>query len=164
MLDRSNLLARRSRIRKAFAAVSLKKIQHTIRNGAKGARILHKIQYSRSGACRVLVGLHNGLARMVTGKRGTERNRWRLRTIALTQSPGTEPSERNFRCERPQRANAPSFQAERQRGSLACREGPNEDGSEAIPNAAVKPKGATGRLAVQSCCIILEREREGKRI
>ncbi|REK60864.1 MAG: hypothetical protein C6P35_18000, partial [Cohnella sp.] len=35
-------------------AISLEKMQHTFRKWAKGVRIQHKIQYSRSGPCEVL--------------------------------------------------------------------------------------------------------------
>jgi len=41
-------------------AISLETIQHTVRKGAKGASILHKLQYSRPGSSEVLGGLHDG--------------------------------------------------------------------------------------------------------
>jgi len=58
----------------------LEKIHHTFQKGAKGAGILHNIQYSRSGLIEseVMRGLHGGSAARLVAKRGTARTTWRV--------------------------------------------------------------------------------------
>jgi hypothetical protein len=54
-------------------AISVEKIQHTVRKGAIGAGILPKIQYSRSGSCEVPDGLQNGSVAKLAAKKRTGR-------------------------------------------------------------------------------------------